>query len=115
MKQNFKSIIGRFLSCGRDSVAPSREPETAEVKVVEKKEDTGPSVKDSLLSIKYLSICVYCIILQTRMNSIPGWTFTWLQWAFGDPECDENDLTLDPPCNTGQRHSFKTYFDICFI
>ena len=77
-----KSIVGKFLCCGRDTVAPSREGE--------KKEDSdkpappaGPSVKESLLSLKYLSICVYCVILQTRMNSIPGWTYTWLQWALG--------------------------------
>ena len=40
---------------------------------------SGPSIKDSLLSIKFLSICIYATIAQTRMNSIPGWTYSWLQ------------------------------------
>ena len=40
---------------------------------------SGPSIKESLLSIKFLSICIYATIAQTRMNSIPGWTYSWLQ------------------------------------
>ena len=88
----FQSIVGKFLCCGRDSVAPSREGEKNDGDdKAAAKPPAGPSVKDSLLSIKYLSICVYCVILQTRMNSIPGWTYTWLQWSLGDPEIEGNE------------------------
>ena len=45
----------------------------------EKSPAAGPSVKESLLSLKFLAICIYATIAQTRMNSIPGWTYSWLQ------------------------------------
>ena len=57
----------------------------------DEKKKSMPSVKDSLMSLKFVSICVYSIILQTRLNSVPGWTFTWLQWSFGRP--DESNLS----------------------
>ena len=45
----------------------------------ETKSSAGPAVKESLLSLKFLAICIYATIAQTRMNSIPGWTYSWLQ------------------------------------
>ena len=45
----------------------------------EKSPASEPSVKESLLSLKFLAICIYATIAQTRMNSIPGWTYSWLQ------------------------------------
>ena len=47
---------------------------------------SGPSIKESLLSIKFLSICIYATIAQTRMNSIPGWTYSWLQDRYFEPK-----------------------------
>lgn len=86
-----ESIIGRYI-CRSSKTTPSPPGEKVEEKEKDRKDvDPGPSAKDSLLSLKFLSVCVYCMVLQTRMNSIPGWTYSWLQWCFGDtPEGKEN-------------------------
>ena len=40
------------------------------------------SVLKSIASLKFISICIYAIIAQTRMNSIPAWILSWLQAGY---------------------------------
>ena len=86
LKWYFKSIAARLFCCGKTSPTNESVEKTANENEEKQSESdketsppTGPSVKESLLSLKFLAICIYATIAQTRMNSIPGWTYSWLQ------------------------------------
>ena len=86
-KFGFQSIAAKLLCCYRrkssiEETSAATDDKNDE-KLFEPDKETspgaGPAVKESLLSMKFLAICIYATIAQTRMNSIPGWTYSWLQ------------------------------------
>ena len=87
LKIYFQSIAAKLLCCyGQKSSVEETSTATDDEndqKLFESDKETsssaGQSVKESLLSLKFLAICIYATIAQTRMNSIPGWTYSWLQ------------------------------------